>query len=337
MVEGADTTGLVMLGYQQRRPWIWVVDIDARSSGPTATRLPGNETAVSAVVARDGWYAVHTWGHVWSVPKGLDRPGVRIACSYTFVPRFGGDAVWVDHSPAVRHSSELVAVKSGGDVVDRVCLPTDWRLVADTQFGLVARDAEGCLHIVSPSLDTRRSIGGDPAGWVVAVGPAHLAMQHDESPELILASLETGETRVMGVEGVAAWQSSGTFSPDGRYLAVGGYPELEPPDERPFTEMLDSPYVGRRAVMAVVDTVTGAVTVADGEYDNFAWAPAWSRAGDQLVFGAPYQGRRLYSLRLDEMALRTLKFRTAPVMPMLDVTGGVRQTDSGVWIGVERQ
>jgi hypothetical protein len=88
-------------------------------------------------------------------------------------------------------------------------------------------------------------------------------------------------------------------------------------------EMFTGEYEPDWSVFVLIDTASGECRIADGEFDNFNWTPAWSKDGSCVVFGAPFQSRRLFSLSPDEMCLHTWKFRRNVVMPMHDVTGDV--------------
>ena len=138
-----------------------------------------------------------------------------------------------------------------------------------------------------------------------------------EDTILGLTDLATGRTREIRHPDVAEWQRFASFSPDVRQLAIGGYPDASGP------RAMAAPYQGRRSLMVLIESATGRCQLMQGEFDNFAWTPAWSKDGSWVIFGAPFQARRLYAFRPNEGVLHALTFRRQPPMPMLDVTDSI--------------
>jgi hypothetical protein len=50
-------TGLTFLGYNSRRPWLWLVDLDAATIGPAGTSLPGNDAEYDNFAMAPAWSA----------------------------------------------------------------------------------------------------------------------------------------------------------------------------------------------------------------------------------------------------------------------------------------
>jgi hypothetical protein len=317
-------TGLTFLGYHSRRPWLWLVDLDAAAVAPTNTSLPGNDVAISELSVRDGWLAVQTHSVLWSVPLGLDAPGRALVESFTFAPSLDGETVWVEPPGGLGVRHRLIAVDGHGIVVKHLELPEGWRLHAETPAGFLVEHYEqgrlgmfvaGAIRVL---VEANVMVGVETNGKVVVWA------DRDDRAALRLTDLRKGQTRTVRHPHVAEWQWFPSFSPDGSLVAIGGYPD--PP--QPLPELIASrPHTGRRAVMMLVDLVSGECRGVEGEYDNFAWRPAWSADGSWVVFCAPFQPRRLYVFRPDEAVLHTIKFRRSAPAPMLDVTGRLTLPD----------
>ena len=317
-------TGLTLVGYIERRPWLWLVHVDARAIVPANTSLPGNGDAVSAVCTRRDWLAVGTHSAVWSVPLGLSGPGRRLRRTLTCVPASDRRAIWVDAGPHSRRSLE--AVDDRGQVLDSLELPQGWTLHADTPHGFMIENVDEGLMA--------RFIGGHVEVLlrdVQALGAqsgALIAWTRRDDAVLGVTDLATGTHEIRHPD-VAEWQQFASFSPDGAHLAIGCYPDPPPRRTPSLSDAPSRPYKGRRAVMALVEIASGRCELMRGEFDNLAWTPTWSADASWVVFGAPFQGRRLYAFQPEEGVLHALTFKRQPPMPMLDVTGIVTVPASG--------
>ena len=317
-------TGLTLVGYIERRPWLWLVDVDARAIAPGNTSLPGNGDAVSAICTRRDWLAVETYTAVWSAPLELNGPGRRLRQSYTFVPSSDPRAIWVDAGPHSRRSLE--AVDDRGQVLDSLELPQGWRLHAETPNGFVIENVDD--RLIATFIGGHVEVLLRDVQALGARSGALIAWTRRDDAVLGVTDLATGTHEIRHPD-VAEWQQFASFSPDGRYLAIGGYPDPPTPRTPLSGDAPSPPYKGRRAVMALVENASGRCELMRGEFDNFAWTPTWSADGLWVVFGAPFQRRRLYAFQPGEGVLHDLTFKRQPPMPLLDVTGIVTVSASG--------
>ncbi|MDQ6839948.1 MAG: hypothetical protein M3137_16880 [Actinomycetota bacterium] len=321
-------TGLTFLGYCPRRPWLWLVDLDSKEIAPANTSLPGADSAISEMSVRDEWLAVQTHSTLWSVPLALNGPGRRVVETFTFAPSVDGRSVWVEAPGELRVRHRPIAVDGHGVVVNRLDLPLGWRLHAETPAGFVIEDydhgqlATFVADEVRPLVDDRVRMLGATHGSVV------VWTRWDDNAVLGMTDAAAGRTQMIRHPAVAEWQSFASFSPDGRTLAIGGFPDPREPLTGSFIDNLSKPYVGRPALMMLVDTASGACRRVQGEYDQFATTPAWSADGGWVAFHAPFQSRRLYVFRPDDGVLHTIRFRRSPPTPMLDVTGRIKLANS---------
>lgn len=298
----------VFLGYRNARPWLWLVDIEQRRVEPTATSLPGNDIAVSEIVSRNGWLAVHTHQTPWSVPASLDEPGRRLAdTSFTFVPRLDGETLWIQ--PADEPDGHTVAVTAAGEAVDRMVLDQRDRLVGETNLGhLVRRDGN---RLALLDREGRREELGTTS-WLQVVSADVVAWTDQERRE-VLHLRTSDDTHHVTAADIAAWHHAGSLSPDGRTIAVGGDATIDSLDE-------SSPAHQHPSRLALIDVASGEVSLSDGTFPNFAWPPAWTGDSSWVVFNAPFSSRRLYGMQRRDNVLHEWRFRVNPPAPMLDVS-----------------
>ena len=263
------------------------------------------------------WLAVKTHSVLWSLPLGLDGPGHRLRDSFTFVPALDHHAVWVEVRLGDR--SRLVALDGDGHVVNTLELPERWRLHADTRngfvignidAGLLATFVGGTVQIIAEDVHALDARSGARVVWT-----------RGDDAILGLTDVATGRTDEIRHPSVAEWQTTASFSPDGRYLAIGGYADPREPSPPSFAGAMAAPHQARRAFMTLIQSATGTCELMQGQFHEFAWTPTWSTDASWVIFGAPFQGRPLYAFRRTEGVLHTLTFLRQPPMPMLDVTG----------------
>lgn len=261
---------------------------------------------------------------VWSAPLELNGPGRRLRQSYTFVPSSDPRAIWVDAGPHSRRSLE--AVDDRGQVLDSLELPQGWRLHAETPNGFVIENVDD--RLIATFIGGHVEVLLRDVQALGARSGALIAWTRRDDAVLGVTDLATGTHEIRHPD-VAEWQQFASFSPDGRYLAIGGYPDPPTPRTPLSGDAPSPPYKGRRAVMALVENASGRCELMRGEFDNFAWTPTWSADGLWVVFGAPFQRRRLYAFQPGEGVLHDLTFKRQPPMPLLDVTGIVTVSASG--------
>ena len=119
---------------------------------------------------------------------------------------------------------------------------------------------------------------------------------------------------------IAAWDLSGTASPDGRTIAVTASTlPLRP--SRSLAEILDGPSSERQraSTLALIDAKTLAVSICSGRFDNFG-VPAWSAHGATVVVGTPFEPKHLYVADVGERALTPVAFKHEVPTPLLDAS-----------------
>jgi hypothetical protein len=300
----------VFLGYRSQRPWLWLVDLAERRYDPASTRLPGNGIAVSRVDLRAGWIAVHTHQTAWSVPTTLDSPGRRLCRSFRFAPRLDGETVWVQ-SPEDQPNGAIYAIDGHGAITDRTTLPSGSRLEAEVFAGLIVVDSDEGMALHDHD-GGRRDYG--QIAWFHGANSNHWLWTSRDQPSKLFISRTDGADVAVDAPQVLEWHHRGTFSPDGSYVAIGGY--VEP--RRDLLGLVQGQRTTRRSVMVVADVATGTTTIA-GTYEDFAWTPAWLADGQWVVFNAPFDRRCLFGVQPGSPELHRWRFRQAPPAPMLDV------------------
>jgi hypothetical protein len=295
------------LGYQQRRPWLWTVDLDTLACDPTATRLPGNDIAISSINIRRDWLAVHTHQVVWAIPRTLDAPGRRLRRSFRCVPRPDGETIWTDAADTEPLSGEFEAIDSSSRVIERLSLGSEGDLLADLPSCLIIERADRAI-VVDRDGDQQVVWPGPSPTWFLGATPQYATFSVGH--EIWVHGLETGTTVKVSHPSIAKWGMQASTSPDGGLLAVAG---RRADDARRVDDY------GFTSSMAVIDLSAGELRVAPDSLANFAWSPAWTSDGAAVVFGTPFERRRLRRLTVHDMVTEVFRFRVNPVMPMLDV------------------
>ena len=76
--------------------------------------------------------------------------------------------------------------------------------------------------------------------------------------------------------------------------------------------------IARKLPLALINSVTGAVRVCDGTFENFCYPPAWSVDASLIAFGAPFEPRRLYVVTPQRGVLEAQRFKRHAPMPLID-------------------
>ena len=272
-------------------PWLWAFDVERK----VARRLVlGADQYTSVAASRDGRRIVATVANpsasLWRVPVLAQPAGEREAQPYALpvptgramAPRFGGTALF------------YLSARGTSDGL--------WK-VQDGQGTEVWRDVDGPLSeppAVSP--------GGDRVAVVVRrAGKRHLSIMSADgtNPRSVAASIE--------IEG-AAGQSAASWSPDGKWIVVGGRDAQGP-------ALFRIPVDGRPPERLIA-----------GKFVN----PVWSPKGDLIVFaGRSLVGRvALVGVRPDgvpvdlpEIWVRPGGYRFLPDGSGLVYLPGIHATD----------
>lgn len=218
-----------LLGYHERPPFLWHIDLDDRTVAATGLDLP-------------------------DIPEGID------------------DLVPLDDSLAVG------------------CGP-EWFKVRRDLAGGAQSMTEGEI-----ALARQRSF---QVPWPDEVpAPSDLRIPTRDGGRRLVSHLQ-----------VAYWHPFPTWSPDRRHVAAGG--STAPRDEGPLDltiATLQEYQPQRASVLALIEVDTGDV-ICDGRFDNFCYPPLWSAQGDRVVFGAPFEPRRLYGVDVERGTINPVAFR----------------------------
>jgi hypothetical protein len=250
---------------------------DAVPGVPTGGRsftqmVPTSAGIVATVLSRDGV----------SVGVYLYRPGhspKRLASTGRVLPGNGDNLVLYRYTGV---ETEFSGYSFSGGVRSRWNLSGLATPIRDTPFGLVVAHHPGAqqrgadLLLVNPETgDVRRRLAEDRS--VVAASDSLVAYMDSGCRlrcSLLLTNVATGETSGYGVP-ESREATSGTFSPDGRLLALAFPGQYDP-------SLTGSVLPG---FAAVLDVQSGELTVVPGLQTQAEQAPqlAWSPGGQWLV------------------------------------------------------
>lgn len=306
---------LRLLGYRASRPHIRLVRLPELEVEPSPVLLNDSVSALDYAIRREGWIAFRSQ-RVWGMPIPLEGKAFAVGPTFDFLPSDQPRAIWFLDGSLPRHKPSVYLEYDGvaREVIDRVELPADTRLIRDTGDALFASGYEGCYG--------RERSGGafERVEWRTATGPGALLRESDErlTAEVVIAS---GEVIPVELPITGTWGRAST-SPDGRYrvfdVDISG-----PREQHSFIDIAQGriKYKPRPHRLGIVDLQDGAVSVAEGVYDNFAYKPVWSDDSQWLVFQAPFQRNLVWACNMTEQRLESLSFgRRSPAVPLVNVT-----------------
>lgn len=262
-----------------RRGEVDLVDLDANSlsthevEGLSVHAEEGNFSLPPVVVRRRDQLVFQGGDATFAVPLDFSREPRALGPSELFLASAAEDRVWLvslanDGVPSIRE------VDLDGRVVTApVPLPPDWtpRAALDGGILLVRNDR---FQVWDPTTGRAR-VSSEPGVTVVAAGGRRVAWRfYCERPfcPLHFTDALTGQDRAVYEGGGLAGPPNGTFSPDGRTLAV-------------FAQQREGE-VGRSAV-AFVDVDTGTTTFSRSQTDFGELV--WSASG-RWVFSVAIGG-----------------------------------------------
>jgi len=218
--------------------------------------LAGGATTVTAIARGYAAYASDAPGTVWLVTYPRTTSSMNGRASLQQIPVSGQPL----GSP-VRLPAGYLPVRAAGQYL--VLGPVD----------------EGPSTVLYKLWDPRTGQVVRTLPDVIAVGPEQIAWGPTCSGcSVHLLSLSTGR-RVSVPLAPLTWGYNGTFSADGRYLAL----QLS-------TSTFDGGMAVRTAV-AVIDTTTGHLTVLPGTVESprarYQWSFGWLAGADQLIIALP--------------------------------------------------
>lgn len=250
-----------LLGYEDRRPFLRVVDLDARTVKPAGASPDGARQGISEVISLRTWLAVRCGYELWSLPLPMDGKAEPIVQSIVAIPDVVTDSVWVQ--PLSNPGNVCFRVDQNGQQIGgSVVLPPEARARAITPQGWIIQ-TESTYHLWS---DGRLNPLG--AGFNVGITETSLVLVDPSDISMTVVDLASGRTRDVSVPVAKAtwdWGRSAT-SYDGELVAL-------PVDLK----------AGER-VLAVVDIGIGQSQVVRGCPDadlGFVWS-----ADSQWLFAA---------------------------------------------------
>jgi hypothetical protein len=329
---------LTLLGYAQSRPHLRVLRLPDEDVVPSPVGL-NRPVALDRAVVRDGWVAFDPDHEVWGVALPLAGKAFKVGEWWQCLPAPNPRTVWLarpyEGDPALAVEYDGVA---RAEVGRAELAPGTLAAVVPEGFVLGPEDW-------SPDSVDTLTLDGEPLapGWqVVARSGSLLAVAHRDGA---LSLVDVATRSVTAVEKPLAgeWNAhAASFSPDGSTLALGVAHEdrsaklagalpagfdltsiedmmerlvSEPPSEEVMAA-LESPSWHQ---LALVEAATGAVTLADGRFDNFNSTPVWSADGRRLVFDAPFD-KSLFVCDVAERRLLPVLRRRGRVSPLVDLT-----------------
>ncbi len=112
---------------------------------------------------------------------------------------------------------------------------------------------------------------------------------------------------------IKRWGLTGTLSPDRQALAIVGFTVPQKETRSVVPHSLD------RGSLVVADSLSRDVRVYGGTFGGFGKA-AWSADGGEIVVGAPYEPRCLFTASIDSEAIQRVTFRRHAPTPLIDAT-----------------
>ena len=330
---------LRVLGYQDSRPHLRLLRLPEEVIEPSPVGLNAG-TALDRAISRDGWLAFPN-GEVWGVPVPLQGRAFLVGGWWDCVAAPDPRTIWLanpvdpDADAGLDPDEPTLLVEYDGvrrRELRRRELPQSVRLEAAVPDGLITRPQDHGPE--APDVLSLWPWEGDrgvelTAGWEVLACRGSLLVVLGRDGEITLLDAATrAETRVRRPL-PGGWNHAGSFSPDGARFAIGVEEEHRPPliTEEEIDAYLmsmfdpEAAYEPQLTRLGLIDSATGAATVADGAFDDFATAPVWSGDGRWLVFDAPFD-RSSFACDVAERPPRLTPIvrRRSRLSPLVDVT-----------------
>jgi hypothetical protein len=333
---------------------------------PSPVPLNGASAALDRGFARDGWLVFNPVEEVWGVPVPLEGRAFRVGRWWDCVPALNPRTIWLanpvgpDANAGLDHDAPTLVVEYDGVLrqeVRRLELSQSLRLEAAVPDGLILRpslvtgDRDNDVLLLRPwHSDEARLL---TSGWdVVACHDSLLAVEHRDG-DLTLVDTATRTEVPVGKPLPGEWRFSGSFAPDGAWLAMSvheestetWYADRLPDEAYPpqgedlgpwFASRLQDPAylatakeTGKRLSeprwtrLALIDCATGAVTMTEDRFDGGASTPLWSQDGSWLIFNT---ATRMFACHVRESPLRLTRIvrRRGRPGPLVDVTAITR-------------
>jgi hypothetical protein len=320
----------VLLAYNERRPRLRLVRVSEGLVEPAPVSLDEAYAAIDGCLPRDGWLAFAAHEEIWGIPSSFEEPAFRVGQSWGLVAGEDPRTIWLaPESGYDGRPSRFIEYDGVARAARRtVELEPGLRLAAAVSQGLVVAPVEAGMLYLHRWTDERRTdlVAGS---YVLARHPARLAVEVDHR-ELVIFDVGRGTSLPVPRPSGSRWGTFSSFSPDGNLLAIGVEQDRSHSEEELLAGVwaaltTDERYEREPTRLALIDTTTGAVRLATGDFDNFATTPIWSADGTSAFFAAPFEDAlwRCDATTPEPWLDRVLKGR-APV-PRADVTSLLAQ------------
>lgn len=288
-----------------------VVRLPDAAAGPAPVSVDTGY-ALDDCIRREGWLVFTPNINVWGLPLPFgERPFEVAADTHVVATGLDPRTVWLHRreSPTI---SEYDGV--GREVRQEIELPgPQFSVTAATRSGFVLHDDHSRLYQWEPPREPRLLL--DDVGPSAAdEANRRLACLRFASDELVILDLADGSHVAVPKPEGAHWAVRlGVFSPDGNWLAVDlDYsPEISQEESlariRQIALGQGGGYEPQPHRLGIIRCADGAMTIADGVYDNFANL-TWSLDSEWIVFTTPFAPRGLWLTRPDEPTLEWISF-----------------------------
>jgi hypothetical protein len=291
--------GQRLLCYESKAPLLRVLNLESLEIEELPT--PWDKGfAIDTAWHRDTYIALHqTDRGIIRFERSLSGPGRLLGPShYSPFPAAARDHVWLCDPQGRHHDKPHVAweIDGEGKLIRELHLPR----------GVFLRGELGQRFVVQIGSELflwsgRGQVGGHPvaSGWFVGIF----------SDTLIWVEVDTRAT--------LRWAGTfhGAITPTGVDFWTYVHPSPAPTGSTiaiPF----DSAVKGRGG-LAIVDLVNGTSVMAEGAFKYSSYPPVWSRDGDAIFLGLPFE-RRIARVDTKSLAMERLGIKRAP-MPILAV------------------
>lgn len=299
------------LAVSERRPYLSLLTLPEGAHRPL---LAAAGVPADGAIVRRGWLALEYNNTAVAVHLPIRVDTIPLWEARYPVAHLDPALLWVRDD---EEHSWVAVDRHGSQTGDRVRLVDDDRLEAVGAGSVLVRRPSGSLA-VGPVEDLRPLTYDD----VIAQAGARVLVVRRRADAAVL-DLATGAVTPVAPDGFRSWDSLGSVSPNGRYVAVSGGiapPAPGPDDGEPFRAYLDrtrnDPPPASERVLALVDLSHGTCRSVPGEFDNFA-IPVWAPDSRSLVFSIPFEApTTLGWVHLDEFVLHRLRLPARSPIPL---------------------
>jgi hypothetical protein len=284
--------------------------------------------ALDDCLRRNGWIAFcpnfEAWG-VW-LPLG-DPPFLIARDTWTICAGRDSQTVWL----RARHEPILTEYDGVARSARRELeLPGQLKVessqpVGEVRSGLLfGLGGDGGLFAWKPPAEPQILLDGVTPVALDPTGRTVLSWRH-AARELVLYDVERRRQTVLEEPDGGRWPLfNAAFSPDGAWLAVDLDYSIEYSEEELSAQLQEvargrATYEPQTHRLGVVRCSDGAMTVAEGKYDNFANL-VWSLDSKWIVFSTPFAPRALWVTTPAEARLARIRFKQNAPSLLCDIS-----------------